>query len=137
MTRKSGFELIPDGAKFFAVLVFGAADGLSWRFFAGQNNPLLGALMGGLGGAFLAAFILLSGYIYADAPLRGMPAIPWTLLALLIPNGLGFVLYFLLRKPILHPCPRCAQQVPPDAAFCPRCGQPQTEPRFQEPSRVS
>ncbi|HEY2015554.1 MAG TPA: hypothetical protein VGH38_18750, partial [Bryobacteraceae bacterium] len=42
-----------------------------------------------------------------------------------IPNCVGFVLYFLLRKPILHPCPGCGRGVAPDAAFCPRCGQPQ------------
>jgi uncharacterized OB-fold protein len=46
-------------------------------------------------------------------------------LAVLIPNCVGFVLYFLLRKPILHPCPSCGGGVTPDAAFCPRCGQPQ------------
>ena len=65
------------------------------------------------------------GYIYADAARRGMPPIPWTALAVLIPNCVGFVLYFLLRKPILHPCPSCGRGVAPDAAFCPRCGQPQ------------
>jgi uncharacterized OB-fold protein len=43
----------------------------------------------------------------------------------LIPNCVGFVLYFLLRKPILHPCPSCGGGVTPDAAFCPHCGHPQ------------
>jgi len=60
-----------------------------------------------------------------NAVRRGMPPIPWTALAVLIPNCVGFVLYFLMRKPIFHPCPGCGRGVAPDAAFCPRCGQPQ------------
>src|ERR1043166_9247262 len=35
------------------------------------------------------------------------------------------LLYFPLRKPILHPCCTCERGVTPDAAFCQRCGQPQ------------
>jgi hypothetical protein len=78
-----------------------------------------------VGGTLAAAYFLLAGYIYADAAPRGMPPIPWTALAVLIPNCVGFILYFLLRKPILHPCPGCGCGVAPDAAFCPGCGQPQ------------
>ena len=87
---------------------------------------------------FAGAYFLLAGYVYADAVRRGMPPIPWTALAVLVPNCVGFVLYFLLRKPILHPCPSCGRGVAPDAAFCPRCGQPQMnlgpQPSREEPS---
>ena len=37
------------------------------------------------------------GYIYADAKRRGMNALLWTLLAMLLPKPIGFIAYFLLR----------------------------------------
>ena len=73
-------------------------------------------------GAMFAASILLAGYVYADAARRGMPATAWTAIALLIPNGVGFVLYFLLRKSMLQACCGCGCGVSSEAAFCPVCG---------------
>jgi len=94
----------------------------------------LRTLTGLAGGALACAYFLLAGYVYADAVRRAMPPIPWTALAMVIPNCVGFVLYFLLRKPILHPFPGCGRGGAPDAAFCPRCGQSQTNMGHQ-PSR--
>jgi hypothetical protein len=125
MTPRNGLQLIPGGAKITATLVFAAIVGLCYWFLDGHHAPGFGAILGFGMGAVVAGFILLAGYVFADAARRGMPPIPWTLLTLLIPNGLGFVLYFLLRKPIVHPCSRCGHGVAPDAAFCPKCGQPQ------------
>jgi hypothetical protein len=123
MSWRSGFGLIPIPAKIVAALAF-------VFFFFGvveqHRTSGLATLIGLAGGVLAAAYFLLAGYVYADAGQRGMPPIPWTALAVLIPNCVGFVLYFVLRKPILHPCPSCGRGVAPDAAFCPRCGQPQT-----------
>ena len=125
MTERSGFGLIPAAAKVLAggvVLAGGLAASLLYdqRVVFGFGF-LLGAAIGGL----LAGFVLLAGYVYADANRRGMHAWGWTALAVLVPNGLGFVLYFLLRKPRTHPCARCGGGVAADAAFCSRCGQAQ------------
>ena len=135
MSGRSGFGLVPGPAKILAALAF-------VFFFSeisngyGASGP--GILIGLVGGTLAGAYFLLAGYVYADAVRRGMPPIPWTALAVLIPNCVGFVLYFLLRKPILHPCPSCGRGVAPDAAFCPRCGQPQMnlgpQPSREEPS---
>ena len=130
MTAKSGFSLIPIGAKVAAALVFLAiVAGLNW-FFVDRNTLGLAevglvTVIGAMGGLFAAAYVLLAGYVYADASRRGMPAIAWTALTVLVPNAIGFVLYFLLRKPIVHPCPNCGCGVAQDAAFCSRCGQSQ------------
>ena len=130
MTAKSEFSLIPAGAKVAAALVFLAiVAGLSW-FFVDRNNlgPAeigLVTVIGAMGGLFAAAYVMLVGYVYADASRRGMPTIAWTALTVLVPNAIGFVLYFLLRKPIVHPCPNCGCGVTQDAAFCSRCGQSQ------------
>jgi len=122
MNWRSGFGFIPGPAKIVAVLAFVV---FFFGVFDEYRASALRTLIGLAGGTLAAAFFLLAGYVYADAVRRGMPAIPWTALAVLVPNCVGFVLYFLLRKPILHPCPGCGRGVAPDAAFCPRCGQPQ------------
>ncbi|MGA2369677.1 MAG: double zinc ribbon domain-containing protein [Candidatus Korobacteraceae bacterium] len=79
-------------------------------------------VIGALGALFLAATILLTGYIYADAKRRGMNAVLWTVLVLLIPKPIGFIAYFLLRSPMLAPCPKCSAPVGADFTFCPKCG---------------
>jgi hypothetical protein len=76
-------------------------------------------------GGFTGAFILILGFVYGDARRRGMPAVLWLLVALLVPNLLGFLLYFLLRRPLLRPCERCGAGIEPGLAFCPHCGHPQ------------
>ncbi len=122
MSWRSGFGLIPAPAKIVAVLAFVV-------FFFGVRGEYrassFGILIGLAGGTLAAAYFLLAGYVYRDAVRRGMPPIPWTALAVVIPNCVGFVLYFVLRKPMLHPCPGCGRGVAPGDAFCPRCGQPQ------------
>ena len=84
-------------------------------------------------GLFTAAFALALGYVYGDAARRGMPAGLWVLTAFLVPNLVGFLLYFLLRKPLLEPCPHCGQRIAPGQAFCPSCGQAQ-QPSERSPS---
>jgi hypothetical protein len=122
MSWRSGFAFIPVPAKILAALAFAL-------FFFGVSAEYrasgLGSLIGLAGGTLAATYFLLAGYVYADTVRRGMPSIAWTALAVVIPNCVGFVLYFLLRKPILHQCPGCGRGIAPDAAFCPRCGQPQ------------
>ncbi len=130
MSWRSGFGLIPGPAKIVASLAFVV-------FFFGvfeqhrASGPWAGTLIGLAGGTLACAFFLLAGYVYADSMRRGMPPIPWTALAVLIPNCVGFVLYFLLRKPILHPCHSCGGGVAPNAAFCPRCGHSQMDMGLQ------
>jgi hypothetical protein len=118
MTTRSGLDLIPTGAKIAAALMIPIAPLLSFWFLRGRMEIVFGALAA----LFCGGFILLGGYVYADAGRRGMPAIPWTALVFLVPNGIGFVLYFLLRKPMAHPCPNCGASVADSAAFCSRCG---------------
>ncbi len=75
-----------------------------------------------LGGAFLAVIILMIGYVNADSKRRGMNSLLWTLLVIFIPKALGFLAYFLLRKPLMTPCPNCGTAVGTDFRFCQKCG---------------
>jgi len=67
-------------------------------------------------------YALLTGYVYADAKRRGMRHVMWTLLAALVPNAIGIILYFVLREPILVECPACHLPARSTFAFCPHCG---------------
>jgi hypothetical protein len=85
--------------------------------------PLAGKLaVAVLPGLPLSVLVLLIGYVYADARRRGMRYVMWTLLATFIPNAIGIILYFILREPLLVPCPQCSTLVRPGHAFCPHCG---------------
>ena len=69
----------------------------------------------------LACYILLIGYVNQDAGRRGMSRTLWTVIAIFIPNALGIVLYFVLRKPRLLRCPHCGEVLDPGYGFCPAC----------------
>lgn len=70
----------------------------------------------------LTVFALLVAYVNADARRRGMRHVMWTLLAVFVPNGIGIILYFILREPLITACPGCGQAVRGGFAFCPHCG---------------
>jgi hypothetical protein len=83
----------------------------------GWAIPLFGLLMGLL----LSCYLLILGYVNRDAKRRGMSPILWTIVAVFIPNGLGFLLYFVLRQPLRSLCPQCGRAVESGFSFCPRC----------------
>lgn len=70
----------------------------------------------------VSGYALLVGYIYGDARRRGMRYVLWTLLAVFLTNGIGVILYFILREPLLAHCTRCGSQMQAGFAYCPRCG---------------
>ena len=70
-----------------------------------------------------AFYMLLLGYVYGDARRRGMNYIAWTILAFLVPNALGIVIYFIMRAPLGGGvCPNCNCRIPAGSVFCNRCG---------------
>jgi hypothetical protein len=73
-------------------------------------------------GVFTAAFFLALGYVYGDAKRRGEPAWAWATAAFLIPNLIGFILYFVFRGPLLRTCTSCGKPIRGGDAFCSHCG---------------
>jgi RNA polymerase subunit RPABC4/transcription elongation factor Spt4 len=125
---KDEIRIISPWAFFIAsvIIVVGIVAGL----VAGvkETNPadvavrsLLGMIAGAVVGALIGCYIMLIGYINRDAGRRGMSRVGWTLIAIFVPNGLGIVLYFVLRKPRAANCPQCDAVVQPGFSFCPRC----------------
>jgi len=84
------------------------------------------ALAGVITGAaiFVAAFLLMLGYVYKDAQRRGMHPVLWTLLVLILSPAygiIGLIIYLLVREPLPFPCPQCATTVSARFNFCPNC----------------
>ena len=126
------FAIVPKVARVIAVIVFvlvqiGILVVLP-HYVHGHDLPPKAVLplISIVGGSFLALFILLIGYVNADSKRRGMNSLLWTLLVIFVPKAIGFLAYFLLRKPLLVEasgnCPHCAALVNADFRFCPKCG---------------
>jgi Double zinc ribbon len=117
-------KIVPAWAWGLAAIAFLAAQ---WYFNiaiahhapppAAWARPVLG-LLAGIGGG---AYLLIIGYVNRDSKRRRMSPLLWTLLALIIPNGMGILLYFVLRQPLTGVCPQCGGPVEIDFKFCPRC----------------
>ncbi|HLJ28037.1 MAG TPA: zinc ribbon domain-containing protein [Candidatus Angelobacter sp.] len=88
-----------------------------------RHWPPIGQLLFSLWPAVLILiWILLIGYINADARRRGMRYVMWTLLAVFVPNTIGIILYFVLRDPLLVRCAQCGMPGRTTFVFCPQCG---------------
>ena len=71
---------------------------------------------------FLFAIIGVWFFIYHDAGQRGMNQWLWTFIAIFMPNLIGIIIYLIMRKPLLNPCPGCGSMLEPQLLYCPRCG---------------
>jgi len=127
-TFRSELAIIPGIAKVLAVIGFAVVQiallVLVPTYIHGKDLPPRPALIAIslCGGIFLAIVILLIGYVNADSKRRGMNSLLWTLLVIFIPKALGFLAYFLLRKPLIIGCPKCGNSMGSDFRFCPKCG---------------
>ena len=109
-----------------SLVYFASSQGRSVLASQGLLSTMPGALWFGLTfGVFTAAFYLALGYVYGDAKRRQMPPWVWVIAALFIPNLIGFILYFLFRRPLLDPCRHCGKPIRAGEAFCSHCGSPQ------------
>ena len=72
-------------------------------------------------GLLASLYFLMIGYVSKDAPRRSMSSRFWMLICFVMPGGIGAVLYFLLRQPLVSRCPACSTLVQSDFHFCPQC----------------
>jgi hypothetical protein len=100
---------------------------------ANAERSIFPALRGGLSALAVAGvttaaaigmglLLCLFCYIYLDAKRRGMKAILWLLLAILVPDLIGVLIYFLLREPLPLSCPHCGAVARARFNYCPSCG---------------
>ena len=123
-------RIIPRTAYVLGIAAYLTLATLLWRLGIARDPqagkwPLPGqiAISYGMPLVILALFLLV-GYVNADAKRRGMRYVMWTFLALLIPDGIGIILYFILRDPLPKPCPGCSVLLKKGYVFCPHCGTP-------------
>jgi hypothetical protein len=122
---KDELRIVPPIAVWLAVAAFAQMQILFAMLPKGPHGlpPFpIWALISVVAGIVLAMWILLIGYINQDAKRRGMGQLLWTMIAILVPNCLGILLYFLLRKPPLVPCAKCLGPLSADFRYCPKCG---------------
>ncbi len=127
-TFKQELAIIPTPARVLGMLAW---VGLLIVMMVVSHHPQAGhgappppaamAFIGLVGGFIAMCWVLLLGYVNADAARRGMGRWLWTLVCLLVPNALGFLAYFLVRKPLTGNCPQCGQPISSDFRFCPKC----------------
>jgi len=88
------------------------------------HSPPLPArlLLSVLMGIVVAIYFLLIGYVSQDTKRRDMNQFGWTLLVICFFNGLGPLVYFLLRKPLIQYCPQCGERVEKGFHYCAKCG---------------
>ena len=72
-------------------------------------------------GVLASLYFLMVGYVSRDAPRRAMSWRFWIVICFVMPAGIGAVLYFLLRQPVVSRCPACSTHVQSDFHFCPQC----------------
>jgi hypothetical protein len=92
-----------------------------WTREPNQPPVFFKTLVSFLPGTIIAFLALMVGYVNKDAGRRGMNRTLWTLVVILVPNAIGFILYFLLRNPVRIECPKCRTVVDRRANFCPSC----------------
>ena len=110
-------KMIPRWAMILAVLAFA---GMQYVFHGHAFGPTahpegpghahhqflpMRIIMSYVWGTAVASYILMLGYVSRDAKRRGMSARLWMLVSVVLPGGLGAVVYFLLRQPIVTRCP--------------------------------
>ncbi len=116
-------SIIPLWSVFLAIVVFAATQYLVHGVLPHHRPEMLPMrlLMGYSMGTAVASYVLLVGYVSRDVKRRNMSAGLWLLIVILMPGGIGGVVYFLLRQPILSRCPHCSTEITSTFHFCPQC----------------
>ena len=116
-------SLIPAWSIALAILVFASVQYLFHGVLPHHRHEMLPMrlLMGYSWGTAFASYVLLVGYVSRDVKRRKMSASLWMLIVIVMPGGIGAIVYFLLRQPILSRCPHCSTEVASSYHFCPQC----------------
>ena len=122
--QESELSLIPAWSVALAVVVFAAVQYLFHHVLPhGRAEMLPMRLLTSYSwGTALASYALLIGYVSRDVKRRNMSAPLWMLIVVVMPGGIGAIVYFLLRQPVLLRCALTARpRSPRRFNFCPQC----------------
>jgi hypothetical protein len=121
--RSDDLGMIPWWSVVLAVIAFGFMQYVFHGMMPRPRHDIgpMRLLMGYSWGTLVASYVLLIGYVSRDVKRRNMQPALWMLLVVLMPGGIGAVVYFLLRQPILSRCPHCSTELAASYHFCPQC----------------
>ncbi len=113
----------PDWSVVLAIIVFGAVQYLFHGVLPHHRAELLPMrlLMGIHGGRRSPAMSFWLGMLAGCATAQDARAGLWMLIVVVMPGGIGAVVYFLLRQPMVTPCPHCSTELTSSVHFCPQC----------------
>jgi MFS family permease len=116
-------RLIPLWSIILAILLFAAMQVVQHVLLPHKKPEYfpLRLMMGYFWGMLVASYALLLGYVSCDVKRRGMSAGLWMLVCVILPCGIGAVVYFMLRQPVLTRCPNCTTSIAVGYRFCPQC----------------
>ncbi len=122
-SSEDDLSVIPAWSIALSILVFLGVQYLFHVVMPHHKHELLPMrlLMGYSWGTAFASYVLLVGYVSRDVKRRNMSAGIWMLIVVLMPGGIGAVVYFLLRQPIQRRCPHCSTEIAASFHFCPQC----------------
>jgi hypothetical protein len=122
-TDEDQLSLIPAWSVILAIIVFGSIQYLFQGVMPHHRHEMLPMriLMGYSWGTAFATYVLLIGYVSRDVKRRAMSAGLWMLVVIVMPGGIGAVVYFLLRQPVISRCPHCNTEIASSMHFCPQC----------------
>ena len=127
LTKDTGgddeLRMIPAWSIVLAVVIFVGMQYIFHGMLPHHRHEMLPMrlMMGYTWGALFASYVLLLGYVSRDVQRRGMSPGLWMLVCVILPGGIGAVVYFMLRQPILQKCPNCATSMDASFHFCPQC----------------
>ena len=116
-------SLIPTWSILLAAIFFVGLQYLFHFKMPHRHGELLAMriAMGFFWGSALASYALLAGYVSRDVKRRNMSAPLWMLMVILMPAGIGAIVYFLVRQPVVSRCPHCSTELQAGFNFCPQC----------------
>ncbi len=122
-TGVDDLQMIPRWSIVIAILAFAAMQYVFHGVLPHHKHEMLPMrlLMGYSWGTLVASYVLLVGYVSRDVRRRNMPPALWMLIVIVMPGGIGAVVYFLLRSPMLSRCPHCSTEIDANYHFCPQC----------------
>ena len=121
--NEDSLSVIPAWSVVLSVLVFLGVQYLFHGVMPHHKQEMLPMrlLMGYSWGTAFSSYVLLVGYVSRDVKRRGMSPGIWMLIVVLMPGGIGAVVYFLLRLPIQKRCAHCSTEIAANFHFCPQC----------------
>jgi hypothetical protein len=117
-------RMIPRWSTTLAIIVFIGMQYIFYDVMPKPHHPAplpMRMMMSYAWGTMWASYVLLLGYVSRDVKRRGMSAGLWMLVCVVLPGGIGAVVYFMLRQPVLSRCPNCSTEIASSYHFCPQC----------------